>query len=1068
MRKKATLVLGFILCCLFNFQIAQAAQTFYLPRQFNSSELGSVGIAVVNPVSAAALATFRWRNAQGGIIATTQRVIPAKGQMSLLLAQLLPSVNNSGWLSMDVDLDQVSGFWLAGDFVNSTDGAPLVNLRSAVALPAFSFLTSKSEISFVNAGSNPVSGFLSLHNSSGVNVINVLFDLPAFGLFQQSVASLFPAYASDFDSNGYWIRVNPNSSDAKFVGTALATTSRDNIITNAVSSTSSQFVFPQIVAGQLGGSTYNTQLSLVNPQTSPQAVTLTLRQTSGSVVTVQRNLPAAGMLRDNITSLFNLTSADGWLLVTTTGGSIAGLVAYADLQAGGTAAVEMQAQPADTSLVFGHIADLNPWWTGIALVNPSDTASQVEVYAIDSSGNLIGGPAQNSAAAFNIPAQSKKTFLLSDVVPATQRRATDGGYVFVRSTNGVGVYGTELFFLRSGFVYSSVPATSVVGTAFSPPTTLSTNAIQVSVAPSTVTVQTEGAQQFFAAVTGTSNSSVTWSVNNITGGNSFVGTINASGLYTAPAGIPESNPVTIRATSNADATKSGTATVVVLPVITSSTARFLTITSSPPPVASVNGTYVFNFTAAGGRPPYTWAGTRIADNGLTLNRSTGILSGNPTYTGSLPITVEVTDADGLKDTVQYEMKFNGFGPLAFITNAPTPGTEGTAYYFQFTTSWIGAMCTPTITLISGFIPPGLTLDGSAMTLSGTPLVAGSYSFTLVATGGGINCTPPAPARTNLQTFTLVIGKTPGQGTRGASNWVRTSEFPVLTSSAGTWDGFAIRSSSVASTINDIYLYRMYYEGEDPQTHVRQIGLATSSDGSRWTKWPTNPILRPGPAGSKDAIDVRSPAVHVDGGTFRIWYSGINDRDGCASIFLATSFDGITFTKSPANPLNLSNCDYVPGSVLKVNGTFMMWYSRKSGGIGLATSSDGIQWTDRGNVIANVGDITVANPTVLLESSLYRMWFNMTSGANNAAIGFATSSDGIAWTVSVDSNNNLNTVFSAGADGRWDRPGVGQPTVIIDLNDALFKMWYTGGPVEAPASGPRGITFGSVGFATIPN
>src|SRR5437870_2488973 len=319
MRKKAALVLGFILFCLFDFQIAQAAQTFYLPRQFSSSELGSVGIAVVNPVSAAASATFRWRNAQGSVVATTQRAIPAKGQVSLLLRQLFPGVSSSGWLSMDVDLDQVSGFWLGGDFVNSTDGAPLVNSRSAVALPAFPFITSKSEISFVNAGPNAVSGFLSLHNSSGLNVINVLFDVPAFGLFQQSVASLFPAYANDFDSNGYWIRANPNGSDATFVGTIVTTTSRDNIVTNAVVSPSNQFVFPQIVAGQIGGSTYNTQLSLVNPQTSPQIVTLTLRQTSGSVLTTQRSLPATGMLRANITSLFNVTSVDGWLLVTATG-----------------------------------------------------------------------------------------------------------------------------------------------------------------------------------------------------------------------------------------------------------------------------------------------------------------------------------------------------------------------------------------------------------------------------------------------------------------------------------------------------------------------------------------------------------------------------------------------------------------------------------------------------------------------------------------------------------------------------------------------------------------------------
>src|SRR5262249_6487330 len=151
------------------------------------------------------------------------------------------------------------------------------------------------------------------------------------------------------------------------------------------------------------------------------------------------------------------------------------------------------------------------------------------------------------------------------------------------------------------------------------------------------------------------------SVNDIAGGNFAVGTISAGGLYTAPANIPDPNPVTIRATSSVDVTKSATATAIVVPTVPSSTSRFLTITSGPPAVATVGATYVFNFSASGGRPPYTWAGTGFTDNNLTLNRITGILSGTPTYTGSLPITVEVTDADGLKDTFQYEMKFNGFG-----------------------------------------------------------------------------------------------------------------------------------------------------------------------------------------------------------------------------------------------------------------------------------------------------------------------------------------------------------------------------------------------------------------------
>jgi hypothetical protein len=54
---------------------------------------------------------------------------------------------------------------------------------------------------------------------------------------------------------------------------------------------------------------------------------------------------------------------------------------------------------------------------------------------------------------------------------------------------------------------------------------------------------------------------VTWSVNGTAGGNSTVGTISVSGLYTAPTTVPNSTPITVKATSHAGTTKSGTASV---------------------------------------------------------------------------------------------------------------------------------------------------------------------------------------------------------------------------------------------------------------------------------------------------------------------------------------------------------------------------------------------------------------------------------------------------------------------------------------------------------------------------
>jgi hypothetical protein len=70
-------------------------------------------------------------------------------------------------------------------------------------------------------------------------------------------------------------------------------------------------------------------------------------------------------------------------------------------------------------------------------------------------------------------------------------------------------------------------------------------------------------KQFTATVQNTANTSVTWKVNGIVGGNSTVGTISASGVYRAPNSVPNPAVVTVSATSNADPTKSATASVTI-------------------------------------------------------------------------------------------------------------------------------------------------------------------------------------------------------------------------------------------------------------------------------------------------------------------------------------------------------------------------------------------------------------------------------------------------------------------------------------------------------------------------
>ena len=103
--------------------------------------------------------------------------------------------------------------------------------------------------------------------------------------------------------------------------------------------------------------------------------------------------------------------------------------------------------------------------------------------------------------------------------------------------------------------------------------------VGVTLAPGTATLSGNHRVTLTAQVFGTTNSAVSWTVNNIANGTGTVGQIcvvasnpcqglpvgnNLQVDYQAPGAIPAPNPVTVRATSVADATRSATAQVTVI------------------------------------------------------------------------------------------------------------------------------------------------------------------------------------------------------------------------------------------------------------------------------------------------------------------------------------------------------------------------------------------------------------------------------------------------------------------------------------------------------------------------
>ena len=144
-----------------------------------------------------------------------------------------------------------------------------------------------------------------------------------------------------------------------------------------------------------------------------------------------------------------------------------------------------------------------------------------------------------------------------------------------------------------------------------------------------------------------------------------------------------------------------------------------------PPGGEVNVAYTDQLTVTGGTSPFTWSvSSGSLPPGLTLNASTGLLSGTPTTAGTYTFTVKVTDSSGLSDTAAADRDDH---PGPSMNFAPPPGGwTNTVYGYTLTES--GGTAPYTWSVSSGSLPAGISLSAGG-NLSGTPTATGTFSFT---------------------------------------------------------------------------------------------------------------------------------------------------------------------------------------------------------------------------------------------------------------------------------------------------------------------------------------------------
>jgi DNA-binding beta-propeller fold protein YncE len=192
----------------------------------------------------------------------------------------------------------------------------------------------------------------------------------------------------------------------------------------------------------------------------------------------------------------------------------------------------------------------------------------------------------------------------------------------------------------------------------------SSSAVSLTISPTIASVITNRPQQFSGLVTGSSNTSITWSLTCETGVTAGTcGQIDAAGLYTAPGTIPTIPPasgtttptpaptVTIMATAQADKTKTATATLTIV------TGIGITIT---PTSATVGTKENFAFNAAVTNPGcnttsnttclnVTWSLPAVTSsyNPGTIDKNSGVYTAPGTVPS--PSTVIIT-ATSVADT----------------------------------------------------------------------------------------------------------------------------------------------------------------------------------------------------------------------------------------------------------------------------------------------------------------------------------------------------------------------------------------------------------------------------------
>lgn len=548
------LPLAFV-CLLYSTTMLQAASSLVFPR-ISSEPNAFTGLAIANLSEEAATVTLTAYGSDGTVLTgpgftnPATLSIPSHQQVARLVSEVFDGsfpLNTIAWIHLTSPTEELTGFFL---FLNGSltelDGADLPEASDEIIFNTVRSDTGFStELDLINTAALETTLSLTLVRPGDDQSVVKELVLPAHGVTRLDAGAFFGLSSI---LAGSYLRVSTDGgSVAGFEFVRAAGGDLLGLDARKATEKLQNLFFPQMVAS----GPWKTELGLVNFSDAPVLATIYAHKPDGTLYgaedltsnPVSRGLDPGESLLLDVKELFGFATGDareGWLEVQSSAEALNGFLSYGIPETGYLAAIAASPEPSKAS-VFSHIASTSGFFTGLALLNPSSLAANVQILAFTPSGDLLG---RDDTV---IRPKQRLSRLLTEFIPATQNRSSG----FVSVTSDVPLYTSSLF--GSEKVLANIPPQQPPPD-YAPDQNLS----RLTLTPLLAVVQPGKTQQFATSQT---SDPVSWSVNGVTAGNGTIGTIDSTGLYKAPSDKPTPSVITVSAEAG---TLSGGASVDVL------------------------------------------------------------------------------------------------------------------------------------------------------------------------------------------------------------------------------------------------------------------------------------------------------------------------------------------------------------------------------------------------------------------------------------------------------------------------------------------------------------------------